>query len=221
MKLTYPWFHTVLEWDGTTVQSLVIENPGLLYRFLCDLQAQTNGADGEVVVSEKESPIPISKRVELLTDFIGWDGNNRKVVSKLVGILDKASAEDPFLQERNAILSGLEKYIYDLADSQDVSVCLDNLSMTALLKAAGIRIDMEYDSLGKRVFSYLDFVSRCEGDKLFVLYGFRSILPSGELELFSQTVLQHGMKLLLVDGVEYPLLTCEKRVVIDMDLCVV
>ena len=73
MKLTYPWFHTVLEWDGSTVQSLVIENSGLLYRFLCDLQAQMNGADGEVVVSEKESPIPIPKRVELLTDFIGWD----------------------------------------------------------------------------------------------------------------------------------------------------
>ena len=221
MKLTYPWFHTVLEWDGSTVQSLVIENSGLLYRFLCDLQAQMNGADGEVVVSEKESPIPIPKRVELLTDFIGWDGNNRRVVSKLVGILDKASAEDPFLRERNIILSGLEKYIYSLADSQDISVCLDNLSMTALLKAIGIRIDMEYDSLGDRVFSYLYFVSRCEGDKLFVLYGFRSILSPGELELFSQTVLQHGMKLLLVDGVEYPLLTCEKRVVIDMDLCVV
>ena len=139
----------------------------------------------------------------------------------MVGILDKASAEDPFLRERNIILSGLEKYIYSLADSQDISVCLDNLSMTALLKAIGIRIDMEYDSLGDRVFSYLDFVSRCEGDKLFVLYGCRSILSPGELELFSQTVLQHGMKLLLVDGVEYPLLTCEKRVVIDMDLCVV
>lgn len=184
MKLTYPWFHTVLEWDGTTVQSLVIENPGLLYRFLCDLQAQTNGADGEVVVSEKESPIPISKRVELLTDFIGWDGNNRKVVSKLVGILDKASAEDPFLQERNAILSGLEKYIYDLADSQDVSVCLDNLSMTALLKAAGIRIDMEYDSLGKRVFSYLDLCRDVRGINCLFCMGSVQYSPQGSWSCF-------------------------------------
>lgn len=221
MKLTYPWFHTVLEWDGSTVQSLVIENSGLLYRFLCDLRAQINGADGEVIVSEKGNPIPISKRVELLTDFIGWDGNNRKVVSKLVGILDKASAEDPFLQERTVILSELEKYIYGLADSQDLAVCLDNLSIAALLKAVGIRIDIEYASLGDRVFSYLDFVSRCEGDKLFILYGIRSILSLGELEIFVQTVLQHDMKLLLVDSASYPLLTCEKRVVIDLDLCVI
>ena len=221
MKLTYPWFHKVLEWDPATVQSLTIECPGLLYRFLCDLQSQTNGMDGEVLVSEKESPIPISKRVELLTDFIGWDGNNRKVVSKLVGILDKASAEDPFLQERNGFLLGLEKYIYGLADSQDISVRLDNLSMAALLKAVGLRVDLEYDSLGDRLFAYFDFVTRCEGEKLFVLYGLRAVMAAEELDLFLQTALQHGMRILLVDAIGYPLLKCEKRTTIDSDLCVI
>jgi CRISPR-associated protein Csn2 len=221
MKLTYPWLHTVLEWDDTVVQSVVIENPGLLYRFLCDLQGQIHGFDGEIILSEKETPIPISKRVEFLTDFISWDGNSRKVVTKLISILEKASADDPFLQERNAILSRLEQYVYELADSQDLSVNVDNLSMTALLKAMGLRIDMEYESLGDRLFSYMDFVSRCEGDKLFVLYALRPVLSVDELILFVETALRHGMRILLVDSVSYPPLPLENRVTIDSDLCVI
>lgn len=221
MKLTYPWLHTVLEWDDTEVQSLVIENPGLLYRFLCDLQGQIHGLDGEIVLSEKEAPIPIPKRVEFLTDFISWDGNNRKVVAKLISTLEKASTDDPFLQERNAILSRLEQYVYELADSQDLSVNVDNLTMTALLKAVGLRIDMEYESLGDRLFSYMDFVSRCEGDKLFVLYALRSVLAMDELSLFVETALRHGMRILLVDAVSHPLLPFENRVTIDSDLCVI
>ena len=221
MKLTYPWLHTVLEWDDTVVQSVVIENPGLLYRFLCDLQGQIHGFDGEIILSEKETPIPISKREEFLTDFISWDGNSRKVVTKLISILEKASADDPFLQERNAILSRLEQYVYELADSQDLSVNVDNLSMTALLKAMGLRIDMEYESLGDRLFSYMDFVSRCEGDKLFVLYALRPVLSVDELILFVETALRHGMRILLVDSVSYPPLPLENRVTIDSDLCVI
>jgi CRISPR type II-A-associated protein Csn2 len=221
MKLTYPWLHTVLEWGDTKVQGLVIENPGLLYRFLCDLQGQIHGLDGEIVLSEKETPVPISKRVEFLTDFIGWDGNNRKIATKLVGILEKASADDPFLQERNAILSRLEQYVYELADSQDLSVDVDNLSMAALLKAMGLRIDMGYESLGDRLFSYMDFISRCEGDKLFVLYALRPVLSADELSLFLETTLRHGMRILLVDAVSYPLLPLENRVTIDSDLCVI
>jgi len=95
----------------------------------------------------------------------------------------------------------------------------DKLSLNNLLKSVGMRVIIDYNKLVERLFAYMDLVRRFEGEKLFLLVNLRSFVSLEDMELFMQTVVAHGLRVLLVDNQAYPLLPLEKRHIIDSDLC--
>ena len=95
----------------------------------------------------------------------------------------------------------------------------DKLSLNNLLKSVGMRVIIDYNKLVERLFAYMDLVRRFEGEKLFLLVNLRSFVSLEDMELFMQTVVAHGLRVLLVDNQAYPLLSLEKRHIIDSDLC--
>ncbi len=95
----------------------------------------------------------------------------------------------------------------------------DKLSLNNLLKSVGMRVIIDYNKLVERLFAYMDLVRRFEGEKLFLLVNLRSFVSLEDMELFMQTAVAHGLRVLLVDNQAYPLLPLEKRRIIDSDLC--
>ncbi len=107
----------------------------------------------------------------------------------------------------------------DLPMELDVEMAYDKLSLNNLLKSVGMRVIIDYNKLVERLFAYMDLVRRFEGEKLFLLVNLRSFVSLEDMELFMQTVVAHGLRVLLVDNQAYPLLPLEKRHIIDSDLC--
>ena len=87
------------------------------------------------------------------------------------------------------------------------------------MKAVGVKVIIDYNKLVERLFAYMDLVRRFEGEKLFLLVNLRSFVSVEDMELFMQTVVAHGLQVLLVDNQAYPLLPLERRRIVDMDLC--
>ena len=89
MKLCYPDIYTPITISNEYVASLVIENQHLLYRFLMDICSQLKGETGNVVLSINERLVSIDKGVDLLTDFVTFDGNKKNLLTKIQHAMEK------------------------------------------------------------------------------------------------------------------------------------
>ena len=133
--------------------------------------------------------------------------------------MERTAQREDYFHETSQIISQLEGFLDKLAYEEDIELAYEKLSLANLLKAVGIRIIMDYNSLEEWLYAYMDLVTRFEGEKLFVLVNLRSFLSDDAMETFLRTTTTHGMKILLVDSHAYPMLSLENRLLIDKDLC--
>ena len=219
MKLWLEGLQQPLVMDGESVTTLVIENPSLMYNVLADIYAQCQGEAGTSVLSSSDKKVDINHSLDLLTDFVAFDGNRKSLLSKILQRLEKTANDEMYYQRTHSLMAELETYLNDLSMELDVEMAYDKLSLNTLLKSVGMRVIIDYNKLVERLFAYMDLVRRFEGEKLFLLVNLRGFVSLEDMELFMQTVVAHGLRVLLVDNQAYPLLSLEKRRIIDSDLC--
>ena len=219
MKLWLEGLQQPLLTDGEGVTTLVIENQAFMMRVLSDIYAQTQGETGSAVLSSNGKIIDINNGLDLLTDFVAFDGNRKGLLTKILHVLEKTANDEVYFQRTHKLLADLECYLNDLAMEQEVDLAYEKLSLNNLLKSVGVRVIIDYTKLVERLFAYMDLVRRFEGEKLFLLVNLRSFVSNEDMELFMQTVVAHGLQVLLVDNQAYPLLPLERRRIIDTDLC--
>ena len=219
MKLWLEGVQQPLVMDGESVTTLVIENPSLMYTVLADIHAQCQGEAGTSVLSSNDKKVDINHSLDLLTDFVTFDGNRKSLLTKILHGLEKTANDETYYQRTHRLMAELENYLNDLSMELDVEMAYDKLSLNNLLKSVGMRVIIDYNKLVERLFAYMDLVRRFEGEKLFLLVNLRSFVSLEDMELFMQTAVAHGLRVLLVDNQAYPLLPLERRRIIDSDLC--
>ena len=219
MKLWLEGLQQPLVMDGESVTTLVIENPSLMYTVLADIHAQCQGEAGTSVLSSNDKKVDINHSLDLLTDFVTFDGNRKSLLAKILHGLEKTANDETYYQRTHRLMAELENYLNDLSMELDVEMAYDKLSLNNLLKSVGMRVIIDYNKLVERLFAYMDLVRRFEGEKLFLLVNLRGFVSLEDMSLFMQTVVAHGLRVLLVDNQAYPLLPLEKRRIIDSDLC--
>ena len=77
----------------------------------------------------------------------------------------------------------------------------------------------DYDSLSEKLVDYFELVEKYDRKKLFIIYGMRSFVADKEMELFLETVLQHGYNVLMIESGERDRLPSESRYIVDSSLC--
>lgn len=219
MKLVYPEIDTVITFREGLFSSIVIENPGLFYRFIDDLHHQSCGYEGSAVLSADDTPISISGNLDLLTDFFSLEINKKSVLNKIFAVLEKQVSTPEFYERSQCILGQIEKFIYDLAFQNDLELEPAKLSITSLLKASGIALKEDYLNLAEKLLTYMDLISSNGLASLFVLVNLRSILDDAVMELFTDSCCRKEYNILLVDSKVCSKLSREQRVIIDADLC--
>lgn len=219
MKLWLEGLQQPLVMDGESVTTLVIENPSLMYNVLADIHAQCQGGTGTSVLSSNDKKVDINHSLDLLTDFVAFDGNRKSLLTKIQQGLEKTANNEVYYQRTHMLMAELENYLNDLSMELDVELAYDKLSLNNLLKSVGMRVIIDYNKLVERLFAYMDLMRRFEGEKLFLLVNLRGFVSLEDMSLFMQTVVAHGLRVLLVDNQAYPLLPLEKRRIIDSDLC--
>lgn len=218
MKLVFPDISRVFDTDCGQVPTLVIENQPLLLRILTDLQEQSDGNDGQAVLSADNKPVPIAKHMELLTHFVPFDLNRKALLTKVCAALEKNANEIQYDATLH-ILQQMQDYLYTLAFDFPCDICYTKLSVGTLIKSVGVEIRQNRDRLPDQLLDYMELVGEFERRKLFVTYNLRSVLSDCETSDFMQTVLAHGYAVLMLESSTRPLLEFEERYVVDEDLC--
>ena len=219
MKLVLPNIDRLFERCESVAYEIVIENQVLLRDVVTDLCNQTCGLEGRAVLSENDKPIPISKNLEILTTFIPFELNKKSILGKISSELDKRSSEPDLYKDTLEILSHVEKYLYDISFDLNCDLRFESISIASLIKASGIKINEDYDSLGEKIIDYFELVTEFDRRKLFILVGLRSYLDDTEMTMFVESVYKHGYSIVLIEPVERKSIDKLKRFIIDEDLC--
>ena len=219
MKIAYNRMSTVIEMIPGKCFGLIIENEQFLYQMLTDFRQATEGIETGIVVSKREQPVDISKKVTLLTDFVGFDLNQKSLLTKIVSSLESNAKEVRFCQTAQRMLADIENFIAELTLDFPYELSCEKLSMQNLLKNVGITIVDDFSSLEERLLAYMDLAREFEGKELFVFANLRCLISAEKLQRMIETALMREHNVLLIDSFDYPKLEKESRMIIDKDLC--
>lgn len=219
MILAHPQMDTVLEFDGSHVNTLVVEHPDFYRSLICDLYGQLQGEEGKLILSEKGKTLPISKWVELVDNCIHFELNRKSLLTKVCTAMERTAVSESFFLKTSELLCALEHYVDELAFELPGDIVCEKCSVAGILKGIGVSIRDDYDDPLERLIDFMELVREFDRDKLFVLVGLRSFFADQQVEVFLKTVLDHGYQVLLLDCVSREKLSSEKRLTIDNDLC--
>lgn len=218
MKLASDKFQTMIEFRENQIASLIIESPDVFRELLTDLTAGLNGMESGVILSEDNEPLKVSNSIELLTSYVPFEVNTKKLISGLITVLEQEAINEEHYMRTQELLADIERYVDELAFSLPGNLEY-KISLSGLLKMVSPKLCLEDVKGIEAVYEYMKFYREVIGDRIFVFVNLREFYNQKEVEDFAATVLQHKFKILLIDNKEYPSIIGEKRLIIDEDRC--
>ncbi len=222
MNIVTDFFQCIIEILDDRPVSLIIENPSAYYKFVEDIYNAINGGDTTIVLSEEGKIINSSKKMELITTFIPFEINEKRLLNKINGLLeDKAVSENKYI-ETMRLLTDIEGYMYDLSRDFPYNLDFSGISITSLIKMCGTVICDDSNSPIQRVLNYMEIVRDLLGDKLFIYVNMGAFFNVEEINMFIKTVSSHKFYVMMIDNYDYKY---EKdlisKLIIDKDLCII
>lgn len=121
--------------------------------------------------------------------------------------------------ETAELLAKVETIMYDLAFDLALDIEFHSITAEALIKATGVSLKEEYESLAEKVIDYMEMVNTLERRKLYILANFRSYVSDEEMIYFIDTVLRRELNVLIIESTERSILKGELRYLVDESLC--
>ncbi len=219
MKLVLPGIHEIICIEEQKIQSVVIENQGLLYQIVLDLKKQMEKQEGKAVLSIHNEPIEIYKYMELVSDIYSVHLNSKTLLNKVTEALAQRAMDVSNYEETRKLSALLQNYINELAWQLDCEIECSDVTAKQLLKAVELSIVDDEESLSMRLLKYMELVQQFLGEKLFVFVNARAFILQEEFVQFAKTLIEHDYKVLFLDNHEYTMCDGENRYVVDIDLC--
>lgn len=219
MKLANPNIDSVIETGKGAVPSLIIENQDFFRNLLFDLNSQISGKSGDSVLSDEKGILDIAKYAEITDSFLSFSLNRKTLLNRISAALEKEAMAEGMYIKTVLLLSDIQAYIEELSAGFTADITGDNVTVSSVLKMAGITVREEYDNPLEAILDYMELTGEFERRKLFIFVNMRSYYNDKDMELFLESVLEHEYDVLLVENSERCKLKGEKRIIIDQDLC--
>lgn len=220
MKLTSQLLDCVVEITDNSVTGLVIENGKLFRELVESIKSSAEYGDEDVIIlSENGKDLQAPSTIYMIEGFAAFSINTKELVSAALKRLEKESMRAECLDSTREIQKTINEYLSRLAEELPHEAENFDISIAALLKVSGLRFEEDSLTSVERILEHMRLVRNLLGDKLFVLVNCRSYYTDAELEQMFHVALLDKFKILLIDGAERPRLICEKRILIDADLC--
>lgn len=219
MKIILSGINKVFDCSQNEVCTVVIENPDLMRGIVEDIQKQIDGLDGMSVLSEDNKLLRMDKYAEQIIQFAPLDMNKKTIINKISAQLQKLAVDDSHLLKTNELLTAWEELCMNLEFEMPVNIEFEKINVETLIKASGIAIADDYDSLTEKVIDYMNLVEEYECRKLFIFVNMRNFVSDREMQLFVDVIVARGYQVIMLEGAEKSRLKGEKRYLIDADMC--
>jgi len=204
--------------------TLSIENKSLLLDVLLELRRQAeDGKEGSFNLLLNDNALNMEKSVSIITDFTNIDFNSKSITNLLI----KKFTEFLGLGEQAQPLTELECIVINLVEEFRLKIGLNieynsTMSGSNLAKVCSLRIADDKRTLLGRLCEYIDLLCDLKPLKLFVVAFAHAFLETNEIVSLYKHCFDKGVRLLIIEGVvDREVLTIERRLIIDADLCVI
>lgn len=209
----------ILSFKGGYANELIIENRKMFFNVVNSMASQTNGLNGNCVLSVSDKPVEFSKYADLTVQFAPFEINRKNLITKLYSALEeKAMISENFIKTQE-LLRKLEEYMIYLSEDFPFEINCRKLSVAPIIRALSPEIEEGDKSVIEKIFAYMELVRELDRDKLFIMVNMRSYFSDTEMENFTESISLHDFKVLLVENSESKILKHTKRYIIDNDLC--
>ncbi len=220
MKLVHSDFLFQIDFEENDCYSLIIENSKEFYNKTNELYCQSNGGDGNFVLSDN-SEISISKNCLYIYDYYGDFLNSKKTISSINKKVVEILKNNDFLQEFNEI----NKLIFNINDrvieELDYNVeYIDNFDFETFVKLSNYTIKTDV-SLLENLIAYIQIYAQNENKKLLVFINLFSVLEKEEIKLLIKQIRYMQLNILFIDSNQKYKFEDIKTIIIDEDLCII
>lgn len=221
MKLVNSDYNISISLEENTIQVLTIENQKAYRKMVGDLWAESEGREGNWILSDNNKPVQLAKSMAVVFNPYIIDANDKKVISKLYSELSELASEKYTMEVEtiNSRIIGLFSEV-----TQDVPYFIDyktDIDLQALFKMYNIKIDVEYNSLLEKITDYIRAYHNICSVTVFAFVNLKDYLSCDELKLLYEFVLYEKVHLMLIEGHQSTDVDPEKHLIIDKDLCII
>ena len=157
----------------------------------------------------------------MVTSFIPFDLNERRLIGKINGNLEEKALDENNYHKTMSLLAEIERLVNRLSEDLPLTIVCNGVTPAGLIKMCNIAIEDDSSSGIERVLNYMSLVNDLLGDKLFVFINMTMFFSDEDMQGFITTCNLHKYQVLLIDGIESAHYEGIARLIIDKDLCTI
>ena len=221
MMLAHPMFSKIIDFKNEMINILIIENQKFLTQLIEDIINQTNGENGDFVLSEDFIPLDMQKHLEIIIDFFNLDINNKKVLTSIYNKIKKIAYDDENYLKTENFKTEAFNYIETLINQTEYPLILDvQFDISGLLKLFDVKIEINSNTFLEKIIDYMSVLYEFLNRKCIVFVNLMSYLDISEIELLYKEIQYKKYNVLFIENSfrtkigEY-----ENIYIIDEDMC--
>lgn len=220
MKLVHPALSRSLLDDQSHFAEWIIESPPCFLEYLTELTAQCGGTEGGFVLSDGDRELDFSKNVNMITDILTLDLNEKKFLNRLYAEMNLLACSGQMFLQTQELTRFIQDYVLDMQQKMEYDLEFsDSIDLTALWKAMGIRHEVPEENILERIVRYMKTVSGLADVRLFVFIHLRSYLTDSQTEALLREAQYREWKILLIENCARACMKGGLRYIIDADKC--
>ena len=220
MKLVHSNMERQLMWTEQQECEWIIESPILFSSYVRELREQIEGKEGKFVLSKNEDILDISKSVDIITDPLNFNINDKKILSKIYADLSVAAYEEDTYLKTQEVLGNLKSYFLELEQKNLIMLDLDDeIDMQALFKTLGVHISEAEDDFFENLNTYLKVSSILLKRKLIVFINVRSYISDEQLNEILNNAIYNEIRILFIENMQRSCPDRIKQYIIDNTGC--
>lgn len=211
-----------IELKENVVSVIVLENVALRLHILEELYLQVNGKDGNWLLAENEKNYELSKKAEIILEPFSLELNNKKVKMKLYQDIKTISQDCCFAQGLE-VHSHICNYLESLLERMPYPVKYEEeWNILELLKAYGVELVEECDSICEKLFNYIKLISQVCGISIFITVNLKQYLTDEQIRELYKLAMYSKIQLVLIEfNMFNEKFDCEELYILDKDHCII
>lgn len=207
--------------EENKAQVLILENQIIFSEFLERLNEQFSGRDRDILLSDDEKKLSISKVAEVVYTPILLDLNSKKIQTHLFKEMCEISTEY-FSGEKEYINSAIIDILDKITEKMPypVSFSLDS-ELTPIFKQYDVHLDFGGVSLIEKLLAYIQLEKQLCDTQLIIFVNLKAYIGKEELGELYKTAFYNKVQIILVESQESYCLHAENYYIIDKNKCVI
>lgn len=220
MKLVHPDLNRQIVFQNYGACEWIIESPYLFGKYVQELRNQIAGEEGEFVLSEEGKECDISKCVEIITDPLNVNINEKKIITRLYSELEKIAYREELFALTQETFCNLQRYFSELEQiSPYILRTGDSVEMISLFKALDVEMEDYAENYLDKLDQYIKILAELLKRKLLVIVNIRSYLDDEQLTQLLNNAVYNEVNILLIESVQRKLIEGALHYIIDFDGC--